>query len=88
MIRQLQTVFFANRFTACEMPAFVDFVKYGEAFGIKGVHVDSPEALAEALEEALAQNEPRIIEVSINPQDMVSPMVSGAEITSYVKFNK
>ena len=49
MIRQLQTVFFDKRFTSCEMPGYVDFVKYGEAFGVKGKHVDSPEELAAAV---------------------------------------
>ena len=88
MIRQLQTVFFEKRFTSCEMPGYVDFVKYGEAFGVKGKHVDSPEALAAAVGEALDKNEPFIIEVSINPKDMVTPMVSpGAGINSFVKFN-
>ena len=88
MIRQLQTVFFEKRFTSCEMPGYVDFVKYGEAFGVKGKHVDSPEALAAAVGEALDKNEPFIIDVSINPKDMVTPMVSpGAGINSFVKFS-
>ncbi len=89
MIRQLQTVFFDKRFTACEMPGYVDFVKYGEAFGIKGKRVDTPEGLAAAVNAALEQNVPCIIEVAINPKDMVKPMVSpGSGINSYVKFNK
>lgn len=50
MIRQLQTVQFNKRFTSCEMPGYVDFVKYGEAFGVAGEHVDTPEALAAAVE--------------------------------------
>ena len=88
MIRQLQTVFFDKRFTSCEMPDYVDFVKYGEAFGVKGKHVDSPEALAAAVSEALDNNEPCIIEVAINPKDMVKPMVSpGLGINSFVKFS-
>ncbi|MHC1717595.1 MAG: biosynthetic-type acetolactate synthase large subunit [Acidaminococcaceae bacterium] len=88
MIRQLQTVFFDKRFTSCEMPGYVDFVKYGEAFGVKGKHVDSPEALAAAVSEALGKKEPCIIEVAINPKDMVKPMVSpGLGINSFVKFS-
>lgn len=87
MIRQLQTVQFDKRFTACEMPGYVDFVKYGEAFGIAGTHVSSPEELVAALEEALRQDKPRVIEVDINPKDMVQPMVTpGLSINSYVKF--
>ena len=89
MIRQLQTVFFEKRFTSCEMPGYVDFVKYGEAFGVKGTRVNSPEGLAAAVSEALELDEARIIEVTIDPKDMVKPMVSpGSEINSYVKFTK
>jgi thiamine pyrophosphate-dependent acetolactate synthase large subunit-like protein len=53
MIRQLQTVQFSKRFTACEFPGYVDFVKYGEAFGVKGEHVTTPEQLAAAVEKAM-----------------------------------
>ena len=87
MIRQLQTVQFNKRFTACEMPGYVDFVKYAEAFGIKGEHVATPEELSMALDKAMAVQEPYLIEVSINPKDMVLPMVApGLGINDYVKF--
>lgn len=89
MIRQLQTVQFNKRFTACELPGYMDFVKYAEAFGIKGEHVDTPEALAEALTKAMAKDEPYVIEVAINPKNMVQPMVApGLGINDYVKFVK
>ena len=87
MIRQLQTVQFAKRFTACEMPGYVDFVKYAEAFGIKGEHVATPEELSAALDKAMAVQEPYLIEVAINPKDMVLPMVApGLGINDFVKF--
>ena len=87
MIRQLQTVQFNKRFTACEMPGYVDFVKYAEAFGIKGEHVATPEELSAALDKAMAVQEPYLIEVAINPKDMVLPMVApGLGINDFVKF--
>lgn len=87
MIRQLQTVQFDKRFTACEMPGYVDFVKYAEAFGIKGEHVSTPEELAAAVTRAMELNEPYVIEVAVNPKDMVLPMVApGLGISDYVKF--
>lgn len=89
MIRQLQTVFFEKRYMACELPGFVDFVKYGEAFGVEGTRVSTPEDLATALKEALTQDKPRIIEVIIEPHNMVQPMVAtGQGINAYVKFDK
>lgn len=87
MIRQLQTVQFNKRFTACEMPGYVDFVKYAEAFGVKGEHVATPEELSAALDKAMAVQEPYLIEVAINPKNMVQPMVApGLGINDYVKF--
>jgi acetolactate synthase-1/2/3 large subunit len=87
MIRQLQTVQFAKRFTACEMPGYVDFVKYAEAFGIEGEHVGTPEELGAALERAMSVRKPYLIEVALDPSDMVQPMVApGLGINDFVKF--
>ena len=86
MIRQLQTVQFAKRFTACELPGYVDFVKYAESFGVQGQHVSTPEELAKAVEEAMERKEPYLIEVSLNPKNMVWPMVApGLGIADFVK---
>ena len=69
------------------MPGYVDFVKYAEAFGIKGEHVATPEELSAALDKAMAVQEPYLIEVAINPKDMVLPMVApGLGINDFVKF--
>ncbi|WP_302531673.1 biosynthetic-type acetolactate synthase large subunit [Phascolarctobacterium faecium] len=89
MIRQLQTVQFNKRFTSCEMPGYVDFVKYGEAFGVAGEHVDTPEALAAAVEKAMQLDAPYIIEVALDPKNMVQPMVTpGLGIGDFVKFKE
>ena len=87
MIRQLQTVQFAKRFTSCELPGYVDFVKYAAAFGIEGEHADTPEALAQAMTKAWEYRKPYLIEVCINPKNMVLPMVApGLGINDFVKF--
>ena len=87
MIRQLQTVQFAKRFTACELPGYVDFVKYAAAFGIEGEHADTPETLARAVSKAWENRKPYLIEVCVNPKNMVLPMVApGLGINDFVKF--
>lgn len=87
MIRQLQTVQFAKRFTACELPGYVDFVKYAAAFGIEGEHADTPEALAQAVTKAWKCRKSYLIEVCVNPKNMVLPMVApGLGINDFVKF--
>lgn len=75
MIRQLQTTSFNKRFMACECPGYVDFVKYAEAFGLEGEHVSTPEELALAVAKGLELDHTYVIEVSIDPKDMVVPMV-------------
>jgi len=88
MIRQLQTVLMNKRFMSCECPGVVDFVKYGEALGVAGTKVTTPEELATAVSLALEEDKPHIIEVMINPKDMVQPMVApGKGISSFVKFD-
>ena len=68
---------------------YVDFVKYGEAFGVAGEHVDTPEALAAAVEKAMQLDAPYIIEVALDPKNMVQPMVTpGLGIGDFVKFKE
>jgi acetolactate synthase-1/2/3 large subunit len=91
MIRQLQKVFLEERYTACELPGYVDFVKYAESFGISGVKVNTPKALAEKVAEYMAEKNPKphLIEVTLNPKDMVQPMViAGRGLNQFVKFDK
>lgn len=86
MIRQLQTVQFNKRFMACECPGYVDFVKYAEAFGLAGEHVTTPEDFAAAVKRGLDKDHTYVIEVDINPKDMVVPMVApGKGVDEFVQ---
>ncbi len=86
MIRQLQTTSFNKRFMACECPGYVDFVKYAESFGLEGEHVTTPEELAAAVEKGLALDHTYVIEVAIDPRDMVVPMVApGKGVDEFVE---
>ena len=85
MIRQLQTVQFNKRFMACECPGYVDFVKYGEAFGLTGEHVSTPEEFAKAVAKGMEMDSTYLVEVCINPKDMVVPMVApGGGVDEFV----
>ena len=79
MIRQLQLTGFKKRYMACELPGYVDFVKYASAFGLSGEHVSTPKELAKAVKKALKMDETYLIEVTINPKDMVVPMVAAGK---------
>ena len=86
MIRQLQIASYNKRFMACECPGYVDFVKYAEAFGLTGEHVSTPEELAAAVEKGLLMDQAYVIEVAIDPKDMVVPMVApGKGVNEFVE---
>ena len=86
MIRQLQRANYNQRYMACEFPGYVDFVKYAEAFGLEGEHVSTPEEFAAAVAKGLELDHSYLIEVSIDPKDMVIPMVAaGKGIDEFVE---
>ena len=86
MIRQLQVANYHGRFMASNLPGYVDFVKYAEAFGLTGEHVSTPEELARAVEKALPLDHTHVIEVAMDPRDMVAPMVAaGKGIDDFVE---
>lgn len=64
---------------AAGLPAFgidlhnADFVKFAEACGAAGTHIDDIDDLAEAMTQGLAQNGPFVIDVQVNPEELVMP---------------
>lgn len=76
MVRQWQSLFFDGRFSATTLGRATDFVKLAEAFGAKGVRVDSPEQFEEAFKSAYeAENGPVVIECPISKDELVLPML-------------
>lgn len=69
-VRNMQRDLHGNRLIASDL-ANPDFVRLAESFGIGGWRVTSPAALRQALDSALATNEPALIEVPCG--DMPSP---------------
>ena len=65
-----------------------DFVKFADAFGLKGRRVTQPSELEEAITEALAesaQGRGYVIDCAINADEMVHPMVNGGHhITEFL----
>jgi len=50
-----------------------DFAKMAAAIGIKGIRVESPENIREAIEKALEHNGPVLIDVVVNPSVLTMP---------------
>ena len=82
MVRQWQTLFYGKRYSQTILEDKVDYCKVSEAMGAKAVRVTKKEEVDPAIKEALASNEPFVIEVVIDHDDKVWPMVApGAAIS-------
>lgn len=83
MVRQWQEMFFDNRESGVDMEGNPDFVKVGEAYGIKGFHLRRTGDVTKVLKKALAYNEgPCIIDAEVVKADNVFPMIpAGAALT-------
>lgn len=86
MVHQWQDMFFNGNFSHSEFGSEVDFIKLGEAYGIKSIRVSRNEEVQAALKLALELNEPVIIECDICPDQKVFPIVApGANITDLIE---
>ncbi len=85
MVRQWQTLFYNHRLSAVELDCFPDTDKLAAAYGIKGRTVEKPWELAAALEEAVKEPGPFLLNVKVTPLENVYPMVpAGAAINEMV----
>ncbi|MDP6205098.1 MAG: biosynthetic-type acetolactate synthase large subunit, partial [SAR324 cluster bacterium] len=86
MVRQWQQLFFDNRESGVDMMGNPDFVKIGEAYGIKGFHLRRTGDITKILQKALDYNEgPCIIEAEVVKSDNVFPMIpAGAAVAEMI----
>ncbi len=75
MVRQWQTLFFGERYASTVLDRKTDFVKVAEAFGAKGVRVNTISSLKTALEAAMKYASPYLIEIMIDKDELVLPML-------------
>ncbi len=81
MVRQWQTLFYGQRYSATVLNDCVDFVKVAEAMGVTGRRVTTKEEFDEAITWAIGLKKPVVIECVIDPDEKVWPMVApGASI--------
>ncbi len=75
MVRQWQELFYKGRYSAVEFDVFPDAKKLGEAFGLRGQVVSDPAELRDAIQEALAEPGPVLLDVRVAREENVYPMV-------------
>lgn len=81
MVRQWQSLFYGKRYSHTTLADKVDFVKVAEAMGAKAYRITKKEEVETVLREAIALNEPVLIDCIIDSDDKVWPMVApGAAI--------
>jgi len=85
MIRQWQELFYNNRLSAAELDCFPDAEKLAGAYGFKGRTIEKPSELAAALEAAVKEPGPYLLNVRVSPAECVYPMVpAGGPINEMV----
>jgi acetolactate synthase-1/2/3 large subunit len=85
MIRQWQELFYNNRVCQATLDSFPDAAMLAGAYGFKGRTIEKPEELAPALEEAVRENGPYLLNVKVSPFENVYPMVpAGGAINEMV----
>ncbi len=76
MVRQWQTLFYEQHYSATVLNDSVDFAKLADAMGAKGVRVTDREEFQKAFAEALESKMPVLIDCIIDSDDKVWPMVA------------
>ena len=75
MVRQWQELFYDTNYVATDMRGQPDFVKLAEAYGAEGYRITTEEELEEILPKALASPRTAVIDVVVEREENVSPMV-------------
>jgi acetolactate synthase-1/2/3 large subunit len=85
MVRQWQELFYQNRLSSVKLDCFPDAEKLAGAYGFKGSTVSDPAKLAAALDVAIKEPGPYLLNVQVTPFENVYPMVpAGGAINQMV----
>ena len=87
MVRQWQELFWKKRYSETKM-INPDFMKIAEAYNIKSCKVEKREELDNAIESMLKTDGPFLLEVKIEKEDNVFPMVPAGASVSDVLLGK
>ncbi len=85
MVRQWQELFYGRRYVATPLSG-PDFVKIAEAYGLPGLRVRHKEEVVPAIEQAMEEQGPFLIDFVVEPEENVYPMVTpGAALTEVLE---
>lgn len=75
MIRQMQRHYWNARFSAELLGANPDFVEVAKGFRCRGIHVERPDEIREAIREALDSPVTTVVEIMVDPDEDILPML-------------
>lgn len=89
MVRQWQELFYDRRYSHTFIKGSVDFVKLAEAYGALGLRAEKPSEVRPAIEEAVRSGRPAVVEVIVECEANVYPMVpAGAAINEIIDMEE
>lgn len=82
MVRQWQRLFYGKRFSQTNIERGTDLMKLADAFGVEGIRITKKFEIKPMLEKALKCGKPCLVDVIINKDINVLPMVpAGADVS-------
>lgn len=76
MVKQWQNLFWNDRYSGTQLySSNPDFVKLAESFGAGGMHVERASELKDAFKTAFASDRPFLIDIKVDPNENVLPML-------------
>ena len=84
MVAQWQNLFYEKRLSHTHLGESPDFVKLAEAFGVAADRVERPGELHEVLTSAINSGEPTLIDVTIDPEEILPMVPPGCGLTEIV----
>ena len=75
MVRQWQTLFFGKRYSSTVLSRKTDFVKLAESFGADGYRAETAVEFRKAFKTAFEKGKTAVIEVCIDKDELVLPML-------------
>ncbi len=86
MVRQWQQMFFDKRYSFTELDN-PDFIKIADAYGIKAKQVSERSQLKEGIEDMLIHDGPYFLEVVVEKEDNVFPMIATGSSVEEVRLS-
>ncbi|MGC8821721.1 MAG: biosynthetic-type acetolactate synthase large subunit [Desulfurella sp.] len=77
MVRQWQQLFYGRRYANTNIEVQPDFVKLSESYGITAKRVEDKKDVEQALTELINYNGPYVLDIKIEREENVYPMVPG-----------